>query len=95
MVKNDFYKDKKVLTKLTVWKFHDFSITQILREINFGDSTSAKSAILTHLEVRNFAFYELLHFLKDEIYQIDKIQSPKNGKNGSFGTARFSKIDFT
>ena len=54
MVKNDFYKDKKVLTKLTVWKFHDFSITQILREINFGDSTSAKSAILTHLEVLNF-----------------------------------------
>ena len=22
----------------TMWKFHDFSITQILREINFGDS---------------------------------------------------------
>ena len=34
----------------TVWKFHDFSITQILREINFGDSRSAKSAILTYLE---------------------------------------------
>ena len=24
------------LLLLTVWKFHDFSITQILREINFG-----------------------------------------------------------
>ena len=33
----------------TVWKFHDFAITQILREINIGDSTGAKSAILTHL----------------------------------------------
>ena len=32
----------------TVWKFHDLSITQILREINFGDGRSAKSAILTH-----------------------------------------------
>ena len=32
----------------TVWKFHDFSVTQILREIKFGDSRSAKSAILTH-----------------------------------------------
>ena len=52
----------------TVWKFHDFSITQILREINFGDSTSAKSAILTHLDVLNFAFDEILHFLKAEIY---------------------------
>ena len=30
----------------TVWKFHDFSITQILREINFRDSRCAKSAIL-------------------------------------------------
>ena len=28
-----------------VWKFHDFSITQILREIKFEDSQSAKSAI--------------------------------------------------
>ena len=27
----------------TVWKFHKFSITHILREINFGDSKSAKS----------------------------------------------------
>ena len=42
----------------TVWKFHDFSITQILREINFVDSRSAKSAILTHLEAQNFDFYE-------------------------------------
>ena len=38
----------------TVWKFHDFTITQmILREINFGDSRSAKSDNLTHL---NFDF---------------------------------------
>ena len=29
----------------TVWKLHDFSITQILCEIKFGDSGSAKSAI--------------------------------------------------
>ena len=31
----------------TVWKFHDFSITQILREINFGNCRIAKSTILT------------------------------------------------
>ena len=29
----------------TVWKFRDYSITQILREINFGGSRSSKSAI--------------------------------------------------
>ena len=33
---------------------HDFSITQILREINLGDSRSAKSSILTHLHPLNF-----------------------------------------
>ena len=35
------------LLKFTVWKFKNFSIIQILREITFGDSRSAKSAILT------------------------------------------------
>ena len=34
----------------TVWKFQDFSITLILREINFENSSNAKLAILTHLE---------------------------------------------
>ena len=57
----------------TVWKFHDFSIIQILREIN---SLGAKSAISTHLEALNYDFYEFLHFLKGEIYQIKHFQSP-------------------
>ena len=34
----------------TMWKFHDFPITQIFREINFGDSRSAKCAIVTHFK---------------------------------------------
>ena len=38
----------------TVWKFQNFSITQILREINFGNSRSATSAILTYLEALIF-----------------------------------------
>ena len=79
----------------SVWKFQNFAITQILREINFGDSTSAKSAILTHLVVLNFALYEISHFLKEEIYQINKIQSLKKGKNRNFRIWRVSKIDFT
>ena len=77
---------------VTVWKLQNFSITQILHEINFGDPRSAKSAILTHLEVLNIDFYEFLHFLKAENYQNNQIQSPKNCKSDSF---RFSKIDFT
>ena len=39
-------------------KFHDFSITQILREINFGDSRSAKTAIFIQLETFNFDFWK-------------------------------------
>ena len=50
--------DQNDWTFITVWKFHDFSITQILREINFEDSRSAKTAILTHLEALNFAIFE-------------------------------------
>ena len=78
-----------------MWKFHDFAATHILREINFWDSRSAKSAILTHLEALNFDFHGFLHFLKAEIYQIDHFQSPKNAKNGSCRTSRIPKIDFT
>ena len=54
-----------------VWKFHDFSITQILREINLGDSRSAKSAISTHLDALNFDLYEFLQFLKAGIHLIN------------------------
>ena len=55
-----------------MWKFHEFSITQILREINFKDCGNAKFAILTHLEALNFDFNDFLHFLKAEIDQINK-----------------------
>ena len=60
----------------TVWKFHDVSTSQFLREIKFWDSRSAKSAIITHSEALNFDYYEFLHFLKAEIYQINKTQTP-------------------
>ena len=59
----------------TVRKFHDFSITQILREINFGNFRSAKSAILTHLEALTFDVYEFLYSLKAKIFQINITQS--------------------
>ena len=67
-------------------------IIQILREIKFEDSQSAKSAILRHLEALNFDYYKFLHFLKAAFYQINKIHSPYNG---IFGTSTIPKIDFT
>ena len=64
------------MIEMTVWKFQDFSIIHILREINFEDSRSAKSTILTNLEALNFAIQDFLHYFKAEIYQMNKIQSP-------------------
>ena len=52
-----------------------FSIIQTLREINFEDSWNANSAILQHLEALNFDFYEFLHFVKAENYQMNNIHS--------------------
>ena len=71
-----------------------FSMTQILREINFRDSISAKFAILTYLGALNFDVYEFLHFLKAEIYQEDNFRALKIAKM-EFFTLTFSKIDFT
>ena len=59
-----------------VWKFQDFSVIQILRQINFVGSRSAKSAISTHLEALNCVSNEFFHILKAEIYQINHFQSP-------------------
>ena len=38
-----------------MWKFKNFSATQILREISFGDSGSAKTTIFAILEALNLA----------------------------------------
>ena len=57
---------------VAVWKFHDFAITKILREIDVWDSKSAKSAILTHFEPLKFDFYKFLHFFKAEIYYVNQ-----------------------
>ena len=78
-----------------MWKFQNFSITHILREINFGESRSAKSAVLTHLEVLNFDSYKILHFLKAELGKLAKFIAPKIAKKGTYRTFRFTKIDFT
>ena len=69
-----------------MWKFQDFSITQILREINFGDPRCAKCAILSHFEALNFDLYEFLHFLKAEMAKTAVLELQES---------RSSDIDFT
>ena len=43
-----------------MWKFHDFSVIQILREIHFGESRSAKTAVFTIFGALNFV--DLVNF---------------------------------
>ena len=80
----------------TVWKILYFSITYILREINFGDSRSEKCAIF--ITFRHSEFWLLMIFYtfwRLEFTKLTKFSAPKNAKNSSFKTSRFSKIDFT
>ena len=62
-------KKSSYLIEVSNAKIQDFSVTQILREIKIGEFRVSKSAIFTNSDTLNFAFYEFLHFLKDEIYQ--------------------------
>ena len=52
-----------------MWKFHDFSIIQIFREINLGilEVQNLPFSQIS-LEALNFDFDEFLPFLKAEIY---------------------------
>ena len=63
----------------TVWKFHDFSITQILREINFGESSSSKKAFLGNFRcpkicyIADFALLGSLKLISRKIWVIEKL----------------------
>ena len=75
----------------TVWKILYFSITYILREINFGDSRSEKCAIF--ITFRHSEFWLLMIFYtfwRLEFTKLTKFSAPKNAKNGSFKTSRCS-----
>ena len=76
----------------TVCKIHNFFwVIQILRESKIGECRVSKSTFVPHLGPLNFDFNELLHFLKAEIDQINKLQSLNNWKNGRFRIFKFSK----
>ena len=81
-----------------MWKLQNFSVTQILREIKVGKFKVSKSVILAHFEALNFGLFYFLNFFtlqRLQFTKLTKIQSPKNGDNGIFRIARFSKNDFT
>ena len=65
--------------------FMILAVTQILREINFEDSWSAKSAVLTNLQAVNFYFLQIWALFKGWNLSNER---PYNGK-----TAVFALID--
>ena len=66
------HKDNEHLYQSTVWKFQDFCITEILREINFEDSRSAKSAVFAILGAVNFVY--LVNFSLQKVQKFTKIK---------------------
>ena len=54
-----------------MWKYQDFSITQILREINFADFRSAKCAIFAYLET--VIFVNLVNFSLQKVQKFIKV----------------------
>ena len=62
----------RVTETQTVWKFQDFAITHILREINLWDSRSAKTAIFAILEALNFV--NLVNISLQNVEQFIKIK---------------------
>ena len=51
----------------TVWKNQDFSVIQILREINFGECESSKTDV--------FAIFEALNFVDLQNFSLQKVQN--------------------
>ena len=56
-----------------MWKFHDFSVIEILREINLGDSRSSKTAVFAIFEVLNLV--NLVDFSLTEVHKCIKIKN--------------------
>ena len=76
-----------------MWKFQDFSIFQILREINSRESRRHKNAVLGALKFVNF----ILQPSKGAKIKKKKNQNlePLNVLNWQICTSRIPKIDFT
>ena len=83
----------------TVWKFQDFSVIQILREINFGNIRSSKTAV--------FVIFGALNYVDMGNFSLQKVQKLKKKNQNSvpvnvlqwqivnFNLDRIPKIDFT
>ena len=81
--------------EFTMWKFQDFSATQILREFNFCNFKDPKSAILTISAALNFTFLRTFDIFKCVIFQTSQFKASKIVKTADFDLLKSAKIDLT
>ena len=58
----------------TVWKFQNFPVIQILREIHLGESISSKIAGFAKLEALGEAEVNLAHFSLQKVQKFKKVK---------------------
>ena len=73
-------------------QFESSKSAKIHKESKFKASKYVKMADFALLDLPILVFNEFVHFLRTEIYQINQIQSSKNGKNSSFKSLNSPKL---
>ena len=78
----------------TVWIFHDFSVNQIFREINFGEFRSCKTPIFALLGALNVV--NLVNFSLQKVQKFIKIKIGESrvSKSAIFTHFEALNIDF-
>ena len=67
------FNDPKTKLIYTVWKFQNFSVIQNLREINFGESRSSKTAVFGIFGPLSF-----VHLVKVQEFIQNQNSEPQN-----------------
>ena len=76
----------------TVWKFHDFSNIQILREINFDISWCAKKPFKHNWRLWILIFMHFCTFWRLKFTKWTKFTAPKMAKTASFALLESTKL---
>ena len=74
----------------TVWKFYDYSVTQILREINFGESRRLKTAIFATFSGSEFSY--LIGFSLKSLQKPSKGAQMHKNQNSNFKVSKHVKM---
>ena len=74
------------------WKYQDFSVIQILREINLGESRCSETAVFAILGARNFVDLVNFAFQKGQKFTKSRFRAPKCVKLADFALLTSPKL---